>query len=71
MKLTNYDSRGAALSTFRRHRRTWSPVAAYHLTRYRFGSDPYDRLFSAIWLCRNRVPPSGDPQHMKPRSHFH
>lgn len=71
IKKTNYDGRGAALASFRKHRRSWNPVASYHLVRYAHGACPYDRFFSAMWLVKHRVPPSGDPSHLRPRELFH
>lgn len=47
------------LDAFDYFRKAWSPRASYHLARVRFGRDWRERLASAFWLMRERVPYTG------------
>lgn len=52
-------TRKPMLDSFTYFRAVWSPRAAYHLARMRYGADWRDRLASAFWLMRERIPASG------------
>lgn len=62
MSKTAYRHRPLALVHFRAFRRVWSPMAAFHLTRFRDGADWTERLCSAVWLAANHIPATGVPQ---------
>lgn len=47
------------LNAFDFFRKAWSPRASYHLARVRFGRNWQERLASACWLIKERVPYSG------------
>jgi len=55
-------TRAIMRDSFRHFRRTWSPRAAYHLARVRYGEEWAARLVSAVWLASNRIPHSGVPR---------
>lgn len=46
-------------------REAWSPRAAYHLARMRFGAEWVKRFESSIWLAENHIPWSGAAPSMQ------
>lgn len=60
MKMRHPDpaTRRMALHDFRVFRQAWSPAAAYHLTRLRYGK-AHEPLASMFWLVAARIPATG------------